>query len=680
MNVDLRDRLHQEVQTILHISARDLPKRIATMTLMCVLLWSCGAFLETLIIAVLTFVSEAIFFLIHQVNRGLATGRELPFRLVLLNWFASTVSTLAFVGPTPVLVSIGSVPMLISAYFWIFGVLVHITNSYVDLPFYNRSQVVPAYSVLILSFWIAAGQDFANGQPFEWLLLAAIAIVYGVNTYQTMEQQRETQQQLDGARKAAQARLKELERLARFDTLTGLPNRTAFEEDFQELRSGGRHARSAFAVMVIDLDGFKPINDSYGHRAGDQVLRAVSARLAAFVGQNGLAARIGGDEFAAVFWNVASASAAESLANSLAADLSAPIPHSGPELRVGASIGVALAKPLDTSLQRLITEADQAMYRAKSDPSQQSFLFDDSFAPRLNLDDKRTIESALRNGRIRPFYQPKVSLMTGRIVGFEALARWVHQDGTVESPAAFLPQIDEAGLHSELLEAIATRVISELPRFWDAGLGAGRIAINLPETSLASRKGHMQLLDICGQRDGSLSSLTFEITEDVLISRAGSTLAEVISDLRRRGGAISLDDFGTGYASFQHLRQLEFDEMKIDRSFVAGICEDGPDAVLVEGFMSIARGLGVSVVAEGVEELDQETHLRMIGCDTAQGYRYGRALPTSEALVLLTAENPGQGISARPGGHGRRTTPSEDLPAAAPPLAGQGGAGGQRKA
>ena len=279
------------------------------------------------------------------------------------------------------------------------------------------------------------------------------------------------------------------------------------------------------------------------------------------------------------------------------------------------------------------------MYKAKTQDGSAPVVWNRSLGPRTTLDDRRRLQDALSSGAIVPHYQPKVSLQTGRIIGFEALARWVQPDGAVLPPRSFLPQVEALGLHGELLGAIAHGVLEDLPRLRAAGLGAGRISLNVPESGLATRSGVDSLIKVFEGTPGALPQMTFEITEDVLISRAGSRLQESISRLRSRGALISLDDFGTGYASFQHLRQLEFDELKIDKSFVGGLCIEGTAAVLVEGFMSIARGLGVAVVAEGVETFAQEARLRSLGCPFGQGYRYGKALPIAETEIRLLAQD-----------------------------------------
>ncbi len=661
----LADRLRHEARIIIHVTWRDLPKRLAVTTLMVGLMVYADRVGAALAVGAVIVASESLFVLIYRHFRSLGTERELSTRLVLANWINNSLSTFAFCAPSVVLASVPSLPMTIAALTWIYGVLVHITNTFVAMPIYNRSQVIPCYLALLVTIAVAAHVEHAPAPLRDWWLLVAFVAVYASNTVQTMTMQRDTLAALDRARDEAQARLRELERLARHDSLTGLPNRPAFEADFVRMQAAHRGGGSS-AVMVIDLDGFKPINDSYGHSAGDHVLREISARLTRLAGERGIAARIGGDEFALARPDVPDRETALAMGRCVVRELERTIEHGGIDLGVGASVGVALARPGDRDAQRLIAEADQAMYRAKSAAAEGIAVFDESFAPRLSLDDKRRLLRALSEGEIRPHYQPKVSLATGRIIGFEALARWRRPDGRIEMPDSFLPQIDELGLHRELVESMAVQVIGDLARLRAAGLGAGRVALNLPEAALATSGVRAMLIDLAETVPDAMSNLTLEITEDVLISRSGSQLQDSIAAFRGRGALISLDDFGTGFASFQHLRQLEFDELKIDRSFVAGLCVDGAAAVLVEGFISIARGLGVSVVAEGVETRAQEARLKALGCPTAQGYRYGAALPLAETEMRLLAHGPIAAVPTRP------VTPPEALPPPAGPGAGDG--------
>ena len=237
--------------------------------------------------------------------------------------------------------------------------------------------------------------------------------------------------------------------------------------------------------------------------------------------------------------------------------------------------------------------------------------------------------------QIEPYFQPKVSLITGEIRGFEALSRWRHPKRGLLLPAKFIPSINELGLQGDFMVAIVHRVIDDIQNMLALGLDPGQVSLNVPEVALATHSGRRDLENIVRANPEVAQHLTFEITEDVFIARAADTIQASIATFRAQGVRISLDDFGTGFASFHHLRQLDFDELKIDTSFVGGLGNDATAEVLVRGFLNIASGLGVSVVAEGVETEDQRRDLINMGCMTAQGYLFSEAVPFAKATLLL---------------------------------------------
>lgn len=240
-------------------------------------------------------------------------------------------------------------------------------------------------------------------------------------------------------------------------------------------------------------------------------------------------------------------------------------------------------------------------------------------------------------------------LGTGAVCGYEALARWQHPTRGLLLPAQFLPAVNELGLQGDFLSAMAQHVFSDVSRMVADGLAPGQVSINVPEVTMATHSGRQDLNRLIAAHPGASGHITFEITEDVFVARAGDMIKDSIAHFRREGVRISLDDFGTGFASFQHLRQLEFDEMKIDSSFVAGLGQDPAAEVLIRGFLSIASGLGVMVIAEGVETSLQLSHLRRMGCTFGQGWHFGKAMPVEEVRIRLFAEA-GPGASDAPAG------------------------------
>lgn len=284
----------------------------------------------------------------------------------------------------------------------------------------------------------------------------------------------------------------------------------------------------------------------------------------------------------------------------------------------------------------LCAGADQAMYRAKSDPEASVVLYrSDEFAPRLTLEDRNILSQAIQKNQILPHYQPKVSPKSGKILGFEALARWNHPERGIIEPKDFLPMVTEFGLHGDLLGHMAQQVLTDMDKIVKAGLDCGQISINVPEVTLATLSGRSELASKIDAYPHLRKHLTFEITEDVFIARSGDMIQRSITFFRKSGIRVSLDDFGTGFASFQHLRVLEFDELKLDTSFVQGLGVDPAAGVLVDSFLSIGKGLGVQVVAEGVESRAQLSLLQQMGCEVVQGHLFGAAMPLHEAITLL---------------------------------------------
>ncbi len=628
--------LQHQTRIVLHITKRDRAKRAAATVMIFAICWYGGARLSLLVTALVIILSECI---VTVCNR-LAPGREDDYGWGLIStvWITKYLSTMAYLMPSVILAQQPSVALLLGGFMWMFGVFVHISNTFIAMPLYNWSQMIPGFLTAVLVILTASVSGFPVNSTSEWLLVAALMLVYASNTVETLNQQKDTQRALGSARVEANARLQALEHMTRHDGLTGLLNRQAFDEALSAMlaeRQAGQHV----GVFLLDLDGFKPINDTYSHAAGDKVLTSIAARLRNLTGVGGIAARLGGDEFAIAMPMLTSDRAAMRLAQQIAAAVEEPVIYGERALRIAASVGVGISGVGEDSVAGLCSAADQAMYRAKGETGRRVILYDpQNFAPRLSLDDRQRILEAFAQGEIRPYYQPKVLLDSGAVCGFEALSRWVHPQRGLLMPGDFLPQINELGLQGDFVSHVARHVLSDIDRLLAEGLKPGQISINIPEVTLATQSGRHDLDMLLIAHPAAARHITFEITEDVFIARAGDIMQDSIAHFRRAGVRVSLDDFGTGFASFQHLRQLEFDELKIDTSFVAGLGHDRAAEVLVAGLLGIAQGLGVQVIAEGVEDEAQKTHLLGLGCRIAQGYLFGRALPFEEVEVLLFAE------------------------------------------
>ncbi len=630
------DRFRYQSRFVIHVSLRDLPKRAASICMILAIYLWLGEIRAAIGLALAIAVFEGLGI---ALSRGMPDDdRDLGLRRVLLIWLVNILSTVAYLTPAFVLSAQGSVAMLLAGLLWLFGIFVHISNSFASMPIFNWSMMVPSFGSAFLLFFSISEMSFQQSTALDWTITGGILMVYFVNTYETLTKQNDTEQALATAREQANARLLALEHMTRHDSLTGLLNRRAFDAQLQQfLEETTRDG--AVAVLLLDLDGFKPINDTYSHSAGDQVLITVSDRLKQTAGEGALVARLGGDEFAVALASVVSAQTALDLATQIRMVIEEPIAFSGKDLCISASVGVNLSGRHCSTVSALCAGADQAMFRAKAEQSKRPLVYDPrTFSARPSLKDRETILAAFQSKCIRPFYQPKIEMDTGRICGFEALVRWVDPVRGVLSPAQFLPQINELGLQGDLLVHLASSVMSDIETLLDDGFDPGQVSINVPEVALATLSGRNDLDRVVQAHPAVYRHLTFEMTEDVFIARAADAIKSSIAYFRKQGIRVALDDFGTGFASFHHLRQLEFDELKIDTSFVAGLGIDPVAEVLVGGFLSMGRGLDVTVIAEGVETCEQRDHLIRMGCRFGQGYLWGKAMPLSEAAIRLALE------------------------------------------
>ncbi|EFO30783.1 ggdef/eal domain-containing protein [Roseibium sp. TrichSKD4] len=428
-----------------------------------------------------------------------------------------------------------------------------------------------------------------------------------------------------------QARAAEVE--ARTDHLTMLPNRRDMEERFS---SDATAFTDGDAFFNIDLDEFKPINDAFGHQTGDKVLKVVADRLRQFNYEGKKVWRIGGDEFAMLVPRVFYADLASNIADRLHESMSAPISHNGEELFVGASIGVAIFDHTVLHPQDMFSRADIAMFTAKQSPTTNVEIHRDTIqSRRYRQESRRRISNALENGEIFPVYQPQVCLSSGRIIGFEALARWRRSDGTLRAPAEFMDMVEYFGAQGELDLLIAGRTLSAMHSIHEGGEFSPRFSINISEESLASREIRGGYLKLFNRYRGLTSKLTVEVTENALIDRSAQAIRASLQSFAAAGVSLSMDDFGTGYGSFRHLQEYQFNEVKIDKSFVDKVCLDRSSEVIISGFLDVARGLGADVVAEGVETSHQRQKLIELGCRRAQGYLFSRAIAETALLEEL---------------------------------------------
>lgn len=636
MRRNLIDHFLHQTQIAGHISGRDVSKRVATAAMIVGVCSFAGFTQQALVAGACALILELI---ARPLNRRAGKfDQPLSLPMALLVFTVNWAAMLPFLSFAIILSQSDSLPFVLAGYMWAFGIFVHVTNTFGLLPFYNWSQMTPAFGAIFWMFWNLSQNPAHSASSAQWVIAAAMMVVYIVNTFDTMNRQNDTNRALEMAREEANTRLMELERLSRHDPLTGLINRRAFDEIVESLMR--QHAnKQGVTVFLLDLDGFKPINDSYSHKAGDAVLCTIADRLRELASKDGQVARLGGDEFAVVRTTITSTKKAQQFGARLVSAVEKPIPFEQKKLQVGASVGIARQGCDTPNIAALMAGADQAMYLAKQDPDDLPIIFDkQAFPVRASLEDRNILINAMRSGEIVPYYQPKISLKTNRLVGFEALSRWQHPTRGLLSPAEFLPLINELGLQGEFMLHTAGRVLQDIQTLTAEGLDPGQISLNVSEVTLATVSGHADLLAMIDRYPHLRQHLTFEITEDIFIARAGDIIQRSIANFRRAGVRISLDDFGTGFASFQHLKDLEFDELKLDTGFVRDLGVDPATHVLVDGLLTMGHGLGVQVVAEGVETSQQRDILQKMGCQIVQGYLYGSAAPFADTMLRLDLE------------------------------------------
>ena len=463
------------------------------------------------------------------------------------------------------------------------------------------------------------------------------------------------------ASEARRARAEEgLQHLVHHDALTGLLNRSGLLDHLLTTAGAAPADGAPLALLYLDLDGFKAVNDSLGHAAGDELLGVVARRLRAAVREGAVLARLAGDEFAAV--ERLGAEEAGALAQRLLVALDRPVVLDGVEVVVSASIGIALhdadeepeaddpapGDP-DRTVALLLRRADAAMYRAKARGRSQWLLHEpgqvDPAAHRLQLLEQ--LRRAIAEGQLRLHYQPRTSLRTGRVHSVEALVRWAHPERGLLPPSEFIAAAEESGVVRELGAWVLHEALAQLAR-WDAqprhekvpGREQVQVAVNLSGRELADPRLLPRVAAALAEHRLAPARLVLEITETALMNDPDAALV-TLSGLKELGVHLAVDDFGTGYSSFTYLKLFPVDELKIDRSFVAGMVSDPADRAIVASCIDLARAMGLLSVAEGVETAEQEAALAGLGCDVVQGYRIGRPVAadrlTAAAGVPATA-------------------------------------------
>lgn len=430
--------------------------------------------------------------------------------------------------------------------------------------------------------------------------------------------------------------------IAVHDGLTGLHNRTFLTDHFDTLIKGTHRRRERLAVVQLDLDRFKQINDTLGHAAGDYVLVVTAQRMRNSCRASDLCVRLGGDEFVMILGGAGGTEDINMLARRILAHINEPIVFQGTTILPGASAGIAVY-PIDAdNAGDLLVHADLALYSAKKLGGGNFSFFSEEL--RRELDYRKQLEHdikvAIAERAFQVYFQPQVSLTHGTISGIEALVRWNHAERGMIPPGEFIPVAEKCGFMPEIGRIVITKAINEAAEWNRAGIAFGRLAVNVSGTELREHDFDAFLFETLEKAGLPPQKLSLEIVESVILDDEKTGIAAKLRHIRAAGVHLELDDFGTGYASLSHVNPNEIDRLKIDRRFVQNIHENGDNSKIVRAITELARGLGISIVAEGAETEAELNSLMAIGCDQVQGYSIAFPMPHDKALEWLTARMP----------------------------------------
>ncbi|SER61412.1 PAS domain S-box-containing protein/diguanylate cyclase (GGDEF) domain-containing protein [Pseudomonas sp. NFACC02] len=424
---------------------------------------------------------------------------------------------------------------------------------------------------------------------------------------------------------------RELAHLAHYDALTGLPNRLLFTDRAEQAQTHARRNKHHLALLLIDLDHFKHINDSLGHSIGDEVLKAVSERLAQRVGKGATLARLGGDEFAVLVESSQHAVQAAELAQGLLDGLREPFLIDTQSLFLTASIGISIFPNDALSAEQLLRNADAALFQAKSQGRESYALY----TRELTAHAQRRVElagelrRAIVQNELRLFYQPIHNLHTRRIEGVEALVRWQHPQRGMVSPGEFIPIAEQSGLIADIDNWVLTEACRQMRQWLEDGIGLSFVAVNVSSRLFGRADLDRRVAQVLGETGLASHYLELEVTESAVMDDPEQAI-EQMHRLRELGLKLSIDDFGTGYSSLLRLKRMPVQKLKIDQGFVAGLPDDEDDIAIVRAIIALAQAMGMRVLAEGIEQADQAQFLLANQCELGQGYWFARPMPAEQ--------------------------------------------------
>lgn len=459
------------------------------------------------------------------------------------------------------------------------------------------------------------------------LILNVALILFGWRRYNDLSREVED-------RKAAEERARTL---ALRDPLTGFHNRRSMAENGAEMLSKAIRRDKALAMLMLDLDHFKNVNDMHGHAVGDALLRAVAAEIAKLMPPNSLSARLGGDEFACTFvFDLANRDMVDRVAEAIVTRLAQPFDADGIFTHISVSLGIAHSAPDCDSIDALMRRADIAMYAAKHQGRNRTAWFDTSMEHALQQ--RNETEAGMRNGIPRgefvPYFEQQIDLTTGRLGGFEMLARWDHPTRGIILPDNFISIAEETGMIADLSISVMRQALLEAKE-WDPSL---LVSVNISPAQLKDPWLAQKIVKLLVETGYPANRLEIEITETSLFENL-ALAQSIVGSLKNQGIRLALDDFGTGYSSLAHLRALPFDRIKIDKSFVTSILDNAESAAIVNAITRLGDSLGLSVTAEGIEDAAIEERLRQLGCHKGQGWHFGKPTSIGQTRKLLAERN-----------------------------------------
>ncbi len=432
----------------------------------------------------------------------------------------------------------------------------------------------------------------------------------------------------------------EIRKLAHYDTLTGLPNRSLLYDRLRQAISMSQRNKSLIALLFLDLDRFKHINDAFGHQTGDMLLKEVAHRLVHCVRTTDTVARLGGDEFVIILTELIKCSQAGSVASKIISSMDRPFHLDGHELHSGVSIGVALCPTDGEDADTLLKHADVAMYQAKEEGRGLFKFFspehNEKMLQRMNLEN--SLRQAMESNELFLLYQPQVDLASGTVSGVEALVRWQHPQLGVLMPGRFITIAEETGLIIQLGETVLRKACKQARIWQKKGLTSLKVSVNLSPRQFRQRSLIPTIDQILEETGCDPAGLELELTETTLMD-APEDAAAILKALKRRGIGLAIDDFGTGYSSLSHLKHFPIDRLKIDRSFICDLNRSPEDGAIVEAIIAMANRLSLQVVAEGVEHADQCATLYAWGCQTFQGFYFSRPIAAEQAFEFFSPES-----------------------------------------